>query len=416
MADASLYVSRRQICAWLSAVAGCTVSRTGLGAEPPPLLMDGHVHVTHRIYWEKIDPWRPRDGGWDFARARAAGVNCIIENVATHGYWSYNYSPKQALRLIETATAFAERHADKMAIALSPADARGIVASGRMAVFLGCEAGWDAEGDLDVLAAFHRLGLRVVQFATQSGFNAFADSAGAPLTGQPADHYGGLNARGLALVTGMNALGILIDITHATEAAQLQIIAASRAPVVASHETARAVSGTGLSDGLLTALAAKGGLVGIHGGGAVVSMRYRKWLADNPEKAKQSSASLLALLAHKPSAPREPGDRGEFIAAFDEDMQRLWQDIARWREFREAGPFLPTADEWAAHVDHVIRLVGADHVAIGLDMTGGRSGVPEHAGGYADLLRALRRITTAENVRKIAGENWMRVLEAAKTG
>jgi membrane dipeptidase len=80
------------------------------------LLMDGHVHVTNRIYWEGIDPWQPIGVGWDYARARAAGVNCIIDNLGTHGYWNYNYTPKQTLRLIETFYRFAESHADRMVL------------------------------------------------------------------------------------------------------------------------------------------------------------------------------------------------------------------------------------------------------------------------------------------------------------
>ena len=84
----------------------------------------------------------------------------------------------------------------------------------------------------------------------------------------------------------MNRLGILIDITHGTEAVHKQLIEASKAPVVASQATIRAVSGVGLSDEVLKALAAKGGLVGIHGGAAVVGKRYRKWLSENPRKSR----------------------------------------------------------------------------------------------------------------------------------
>jgi membrane dipeptidase len=146
-----------------------------------------------------------------------------------------------------------------MAIALSVADARAIVASGRVAVFLGCESGIDHEGDIEVLGAMHRLGLRTIQFATQSGYNAFSDSALAPLQGaQPTDTYKGINERGRALVREMNRLGVLIDITHGTDAVQTQLIEASRAPVVASHDTLRGVYGFGISDEILKALAAKG--------------------------------------------------------------------------------------------------------------------------------------------------------------
>src|SRR5262245_2530040 len=390
-------------------------AQTSNAQGEPFILMDGHVHITNRIYWEKIDPWQPTERGWDYARARAAGVNCIIENLGTYGYWNYNYSPKQTLRLIETFHRFAETHTDRMGVARSVAEARAIVASGRMAVFLGIESGFDHEGDSDVLAAFYRLGLRSIQFATQSGFNAFSDSAlAATQGGQTPDHYHGINERGRALVRRMNELGILIDITHGTEAVHLQLIEASRAPVVASHDVIRAVSGVGLSDTVLKALAAKGGLIGIHGGAAVVGKRYRKWLADNPQAAANAAKAVTAMVGFQPSAPRPPGDRGDYIAKMDEEFADRWKGLDAWRE--DPGAALPTAEEWAEQVDYVINTVGADHVALGLDLVAGRSAVPQTPSGYPDLLGQLRRITSEDNVRKIAGENWLRVLAAAKVG
>src|SRR6201990_2526930 len=282
--------ARRDILKWGAAgaavAAGGRVSAVSAANGDPEIVMDGHVHITNRVYWEGIDPWTPTKQGWDFARAKAAGVNCIIDNLGPYGYWNYNYTPKQLLRLIDTLLRFSETHSDKRATALSPADARRIVGSGRMAVFIGCESGFDHEGDPDVLDAFYRLGLRSVQFATQSGFNDFADSALATVQGgEKPDHFRGVNEHGHKLVAQMNDLGILIDIAHGTEAVQSQLIAASRAPVVASHETIKAVSGAGLSDDVLKALAAKGGLVGIHGGAAVVSKNYRQWMASNPDGA-----------------------------------------------------------------------------------------------------------------------------------
>ena len=342
-------------------------------------------------------------------------MNCVIDNIGTYGYWNYNYSPKQALRLIETAHRFAEKHSDKMAIALSVADARAIVASGRVAVFLGCESGIDHEGDIEVLGAMHRLGLRTIQFATQSGYNAFSDSALAPLQGaQPTDTYKGINERGRALVREMNRLGVLIDITHGTDAVQTQLIEASRAPVVASHDTLRGVYGFGISDETLKALAAKGGLVGIHGSAHLVGPRYRKWMSEKPENAQHAGATVGRMVGYMPSAPRPPGDRGEYIARFDEEFRQRWRDLVAWQEKPEAESLIPTADEWAAQVDYVIRTVGADHVAIGLDMVGGRSSVPRSAAGYGEIVAALNRITTPANVRKITGENWLRVLGQAR--
>jgi membrane dipeptidase len=380
-----------------------------------PLLMDGHVHIINRVYWEKIDPWQAKDGGWDYARAWAAGVNCIIDNIGTYGYWNYNYTPKQALRLIETFHRYAEGHREKMAVARSVAEARRIVASGRMAVFLGCESGFDHEGDPDVLAAMVRLGLRTVQFATQTGFNAFSDSALAPLQGgQKPEYFNGINQRGRALVAQMNKLGVLIDITHGTEAVHMQLIEASQAPVVASHDTLRAVSGVGLSDEVLKALARKGGLIGIHGGAGAVGKRYRKWAAENPAAAAASGKAVFGMVGHTPGFDRGHGDHGEHIARMDEASAERWRALGEWKEDPAAEPFLPTAEEWAEQVDYVIKTVGADHVAIGLDMVGGRSAIPQTAAGYPVLLAALKRITTPANVRKICGENWFRVLGQAR--
>jgi membrane dipeptidase len=391
-------------------------SRTAMAADgDPEIVMDGHVHIVNRIYWEGIDPWQPTKQGWDYARAHAAGVNCIIDNIGAYGYWNYNYTPKQALRLIDTLLKFADTHSDKMAIALSPADARRIVGSGRMAVFIGCESGFDHEGDPNVLDAMYRLGLRSVQFATQTGFNAFADSALAQAQGgQDPNHFGGINDHGRRLVDQMNQLGILIDIAHGTEAAQKQLIEASRAPVVASHETVKAISGAGLTDEVLKSLAAKGGLVGIHGAAGVVGKRYRQWMAENPEGAANAGKAVFGMLGYQPSFTRPPGDHGEFIERMDREFRERWMALGDWKEAPSAQPFLPTSDEWAAHVDYVIKLVGADHVAIGLDMVAGRSSVPPDPSGYPDLIAALKRITTPDNVRKILGENWMRVLGQAK--
>jgi membrane dipeptidase len=413
--------TRRTFLRWMGAgvatagslplLNGCGDAGAADATDPTQIVMDGHVHVTNRIYWEGIDPWAPNTagGGWDFARAWSGGVNCIIENIGTYATWNYDYSPKQSLRLIETLLKFATSHSDKMAIALSPADARSIIASGRMAVFIGCESGFDHEGDTVVLEALHRLGLRTVQFATQTGFNAFADSATAPLQGgQAPNFFGGINDLGRKLVATMNDLGILIDLTHGTPATMAQVIDASRAPVVASHEVIKSVAGTtGITDDLITAIANKGGLVGIHGAG--ISKRYAQWAANNPALAAAENAPVGAMIGYQPSFPRLPGDHGEYITRFDAEFQGRWRALNSFKEDPSALPFLPTADEWAEHVDYVIKLVGADHVAIGLDMVPGRTAVLADASGYPNLVAALGRITTAANIRKITGENYMRI-------
>src|SRR5436190_11207624 len=258
------------------------------GPKDLKIVMDGHVHVTTRAYWEDIDLWKPQPAGtgWNFAQARAGGVNCIIENLGTYTYWNYNYTPKHMLRLIENFHRLLEANSDKMGLALSVQDARRIVASGRMAVFLSVESGWDHEGDIDVLRAFYRLGLRSIQFSTQTEFNNLADSALTTVPG--ATHWNGLSPNGRTIVEEMNRLGMVIDIVHATPAVQAALIETSKAPVVCSHTAVAAVSGAGgLSDDVMKALAAKGGLVGIHGASAIIGKRYRAWMAANAVKVAE---------------------------------------------------------------------------------------------------------------------------------
>jgi membrane dipeptidase len=178
--------------------------------------------------------------------------------------------------------------------------------------------------------------------------------------------------------------------------------------------TLKAVSGVGLSDETLKRLAGKGGVVGIHGGAAVVGKRFRQWVAEHPAEVKKANEALPNMLGYQPSQPRQPGDHGEYIEMFDREFGTAWRARGAWKEIPALEPLIPTADEWAEQVAYAIKLVGADHVGIGLDMAGGRSGVPRDAGGYGEILAALNRITTPANVAKICGENWFRVFDSAK--
>ena len=142
------------------------------------------------------------------------------------------------------------------------------------------------------------------------------------------------------------------------------------------------------------ALARKGGVVGIHGAAAIIGKRYRKWIADNREKAAEAAKSTPNMVGYQPKAARPAGDRGEYIERFDKEFSEVWRSRAAWRELPELEPLVPTVGEWLEHVDHVIKLVGVDHVAIGLDLAGARSAVPSNSGGYGDLVAGLKRVTT----------------------
>lgn len=284
------------------------------------IVVDGHVHITNRVYWEGIDPWKEQKTGlWDYARAKKGGLDVVIEQVYLEDpYNNYNYAVKQACRLIETFHRVLEANRDKMELALNSADVRRIVGAGKMAVVLSLEGGFDTEGDLDVLRLFHRLGVRMVQFTSHDTTNAFVDA------GRSEQKWGGITEHGRAVIREMNRLGILIDIAHASDAAQLQIIEASAAPVAASHHGLRHFSNQvrNLSDEVLKALAAKKGLVGIHSSAGFLSQKFSDWSNAQPQGPH---VDWLKDLIHSPDR-----DYGKYIAALDAEMRDNWT--------RDAGP------------------------------------------------------------------------------
>jgi membrane dipeptidase len=389
------------------------VSQASFGQlrTPPPLLMDGHVHITNRVYWEGIDPWKPQPiGPWDYARARQSGVNVVIENIAPYGYQTYNTTVKQDGRLIETFHRVLEANRDKMELALTAADVRRIVASGKMAVILGIEAGFDQEGDIDILRLWYRLGVRAIQFSSQNT-TAYADSSA-----RGGVIWSGINDRGRKLIAEMNRLGMIIDITHATEQAQRQIIEASRAPVVASHVAMRAVCANpgNMPDDILRDIAAKGGLVGIHSSADVISQGYHDWASTHPPGRVNGLTTADRVGAELPLIRSPNRDYGEYINALDTEMGGIWRraHAVPWIDDPEAEALVPTADAWAEHIAHAVAVAGPDHVAIGLDLTHGRSNLKNfNAGHYQELVEAIRKRKLPEQV---LGENWLRVMDAAK--
>ena len=374
--------------------------------RPPALVMDGHTHITNRVYWEGIDPWTAQPVGmFDYARARQGGVTVVFENVSPYGYEDYNGTVKQVGRLLETFHRVLERNRDKMELALTSADVRRIVASGRMAVLLGIESGFDQDGDINILRLWHRLGVRSIQFTSHGG-NAYADSA---MPG--GQHWKGINARGRELIAEMNRLGILVDISHATDDAMRQIVEASRAPVVGSHVGLFSIVPRpgAVPDDVVRALTAKGGLLAINSNAPTISRRYLEFSQGN--RVPPSPGGIRPgpdWTRDRRNAP----DYGEYANDFDAYMKNRWFQMWEkpWHDAPDAP--VPTVDEFADYIARAVSIAGADHIAIGQDLWQGRSHLKDFdASGYPRLVEALRR----RNVpAKVLAENWLRVLDAAK--
>ena len=188
------------------------------------IVVDGHVHIITPVFHQGIDPWKVQETGlFDYARAKQGGLDVVVHTVYIEDpYNNYNYAVKQACRLIETFYRVLDANADKMELALTSADVRRIVAKGKMAAILALEGGFDTEGDLDVLRLFYRLGVRMIQPLSHNTTNAFIDAK------LGMKKWGGLTEQGRKIVAEMNRLGIMIDLSHATDEAKMQIIEASR--------------------------------------------------------------------------------------------------------------------------------------------------------------------------------------------
>jgi membrane dipeptidase len=371
------------------------------------IVFAGHEHITNRVYYEGIDPWQPvRVGVWDYARAKQGGVDVVVENIwADDSYNTYNATPKHVMRLLETFFQVLDKHRDKMELALTMADVERIVGARKMAVILGLEAGWDFEGDLDILRLLHRFGLRLAQFTSHDVTNTYVDAVGG------VKKWNGINQQGRDIIREMNRLGIVIDISHASNESQLQIIEASAAPVTSSHQGLRRFVDTErtMPDETLKALARKGGVLGLHSSGAQISPTYNAWL-----RGKR-------MPGNRPIPPMTRSgddDYGKYLLALDAAVKERWLEryVKPWNEQVPAEAPLPTIDEWVEQVDYVIKLVGEDHVAMGFDMSRGGGYFRDFdATKYPLITEALvRKGYSDQTIYKILGGNWLRLFRGAQ--
>ena len=409
-------------CSALIPAAGQSTNVAKLHEEA--IVVDGHVHIITPVFHQGIDPWEVQETGlWDYARAKQGGLDVVIHTVYIEDpYNHYNYAVKQAVRLIETFYQVLDANSDKMELALTSADVRRIVSQGKMAAILALEGGFDTEGDLQVLRLFHRLGVRMIQPISHNTTNAFLDA------GLGEKKWGGLTEHGRKVIAEMNRLGIMIDISHATDEGKLQIIETSKAPVVGSHHGLRHFVDypRNLSDEVLRAMAARGGLMGMHSSSTFLSQAVVDW------RQRRQPATVRAARHEIPgyefSRPSH-GDFGKYIRSLDAEMHDRWVRErtnrggtgygtpwrVRHKRAVDAGAPLPTVSDWADQLDYAVEMVGDDHVGLGLDLMSGPNLLNFDASGYPRLTEALvKKGYSEQRIKRILGENWLRLLDAAK--
>ena len=357
-------------------------------------VMDGHIHVMTRELLQGRDiGQRSLDGHFDLVRAQSGGLDAMFFSVYTpEPYYSGRHEVKNTFRVVELALDQIEKNKNVLELALNASDIERINRKGKMAAFLDLEGGFDLDGDLNLLRALHRLGLRSLQLTAHNQSNSFIDSC------CDTSRWGGLNQHGRSVIAEMNRLGMIINVAHASDQAILQTIEASRYPVIYSHGGFRGVVDNPrcITDEAAKALAAKGGVIGIQFGSTFNNPKYAEWI-----KSKRPATSKATVeTRHTPLS----------LAEVD-------QQVAKGLPYVYKGvipdEYWMGTDQLARVIDYGVRLVGEDHVALGSDFDGGPP-LPRQirdVSDYPEMTKALQQLGYSEQrIRKILGLNWLRVI------
>ncbi|MFU8878691.1 MAG: dipeptidase, partial [Wenzhouxiangellaceae bacterium] len=352
------------------------------------LIVDGHVDMPYRVYAEWADVSQSVPGNdFDAPRARAGGLDVPFMSIYLPAETEASgEATALADRLIDLVEAQVARAPETFGIARSPDEVERLVGEGRIALPLGMENAAPIAGDLDNLRHFHERGIRYITLA-HSQANHVADSSYDPVA-----MWQGLSPFGVELVAEMNRLGIMVDVSHVSDQAFFDVIEVTRAPVIASHSSARHFTPgfeRNVSDEIIRAIGENGGVVMINFGSAFLTEEANQW------QDRFSAARASFMQQHGIDDRNDPR-----VAAFSEDYRST-----------NPYPFASVADV-ADHIDHAVELAGIDHVGIGSDYDGVGDSLPEglkDVSTFPNLIaELLRRDYSEADIRKILGGNLMR--------
>jgi membrane dipeptidase len=356
------------------------------------VLADTHIDVPYRLdeAWADVSK-ATEDGEFDYPRAKKGGLNLPFMSIYTpaemekeDGDASENY--QLANRLIDSVEALAARAPEKFMLVKSVAEAEHAVQSGRIGLAMGMENGSPINHNLENIQYFADRGIRYITLAHGLS-NHISDSS------YDDNHqWNGLSQFGKEVVAEMNRVGVMIDISHVSDEAFFQVMEISKVPVIASHSSPRHFTPgfeRNMSDDMIRALAKNGGVIQINFGSSFLRQNAREWQDEMDEK------------------------RTAFLEAngLDEDGSEAEQFQ---KDYRVEHPFpFASLDDLVASFEHVINLVGAEHVGIGSDFDGVGDSLPvgmKDVSFYPALIeQLLKREYPVDTIRAIMGGNLLRV-------
>ena len=357
------------------------------------IVVDTHIDTPFMLAMSPADVSEATDGDFDYPRAVAGGLNVPFMSIYTPAELEAKGESRAAAeKLIDIVERIAGDDPDKFAIATSVADVRRHFEAGLVSLPLGMENGSPIEGDLGNLQHFYERGIRYLSLSHGSN-NHLSDSSY-----DDARQWQGISEFGAEVIREMNRLGIIVDVSHVSDDAFWQIMEITQTPVIASHSSARHFTPgfeRNISDDMIVAVAENDGVVHINFGSSFISQAAREY-------GDAMMAAGKAYLAEHPELSETHLYR-EFPKIYAE----------------EHGP-LPYAslDDVLDHFDHIVNLVGIDHVGIGSDYNGVGDTLPiglKDVSSYPNLVAGLlRRGYSEEDIRKILGENLLRVWSAVE--
>jgi membrane dipeptidase len=358
------------------------------------IVVDTHDDTTQRFFTNDFDLGkRNATGHIDIPRMRDGGLNAIFFSIWIDGRTMGPPAVQQALDQIDAVQQNVRKYSKDLGFARTAADVRRVHDQGKIAVLMGIEGGHMLGNDIRMVRIYSDLGVR---YMTLSHFynDEWADSS----TDKPV--HNGLTDYGKDIVREMNRTGMLVDISHVSDKTFYDALAVSRAPLIASHSSCRALCNhpRDMTDDMIKALADKGG---------VIQINYEKSFIDQAYKdARDKQAGGVVKVFEQ--IKKDCGTDQECFTRKMDEQEKLATEKGE----------LPHVS-WERiidHIDHAVKLVGADHVGLGSDFDG--ASMPEgmddvtHIPQITDAL--LKKGYSESDIRKILGENTLRVLAAAE--
>lgn len=356
------------------------------------IIVDGHVDIPYRLNneWEDISQRTP-GGDFDYIRAREGGLDAPFMSIYIPASYQETGGAKAfADSLIDMVEGIAAEHPDKFAVATSPGEIREQFNEGLISLPMGMENGAPIGNDLSNVGYFYDRGIRYVTL-THSRDNHISDSS-YDTTGT----HGGLSEFGRDVIGEMNKVGMMVDVSHISDDAFHDVIDVTEAPVIASHSSCRHFTPgfeRNMSDELIEKLAENDGVIMINFGSNFLDNESRESYSRVQEEAQ-------SMLEEKGIDP-ESVEGEEFLETYFSENYRY-----------------STVEKVADHIDHVVDLVGIDHVGLGSDYDGVGNTLPEglkDASEYPNLIEELLdRDYSEEDIRKIGSGNIFRVWNKAE--